>query len=325
MNLRIALLSLAEHHRLSPAAGQRLRELAGFDKPPRALRHYLPIGMSVLGAALAGLGLVFWVAANWDALPRAGRFALLETGVAAALLGAWRFPVARMPLSLLGFLACGGLFAFFGQTYQTGADPWQLFALWAALTLPLCLGVRHDVLWTAWVMVALTAAELYAQVQTNRFWWWSDRHISLLGSLGAWLPSLLLALALKLVPTQLTGAGAWPVRVSMIYATIGLVGMSVRIVFRDTHGNLYLLSLLIVAVLFACFSRRRWFDIFVLSALGLGANVLLVCGLGSKMLGTRGSELGALLLIACASAALLAATVKLIVRIARAHGQEDVA
>lgn len=98
------------------------------------------------------------------------------------------------------------MFAFFGQTYQTGTDPWQLFALWAALTLTLCLGVRHSVLWMAWVMVALTAAELYAQVQTSRLWWWSDSHISLVGSLGAWLPALLLALTL--VPTQLTGAGA---------------------------------------------------------------------------------------------------------------------
>jgi len=44
----------------------------------------------------------------------------------------------------------GGLFAYFRQTYQTGADAWQLFALWAALGLPLCLGVGSVVPWAPW-------------------------------------------------------------------------------------------------------------------------------------------------------------------------------
>ena len=42
-----------------------------------------------------------------------------------------------VPMGLLAMLGMGALFAYFGQTYQTGADPWQLFALWAALSLPL--------------------------------------------------------------------------------------------------------------------------------------------------------------------------------------------
>ena len=49
-------------------------------------------------------------------------------------------------LGLLALLGIGGLFAYFGQTHQTGADPWQLFALWAALVLPLrlaCVGVAR--------------------------------------------------------------------------------------------------------------------------------------------------------------------------------------
>ena len=92
---------------------------------------------------------MFWVAANWQTLPRSLRCVILETLVVCTLLGAWRSPAARMPLALLGFLACGGRFACLGQIYQTGADPWQLFGLWAILTLPLCLGVRHDALWGA--------------------------------------------------------------------------------------------------------------------------------------------------------------------------------
>ncbi len=37
---------------------------------------------------------------------------------------------------LLATLLLGVFLALFGQTYQTGADPWQLFANWALLILP---------------------------------------------------------------------------------------------------------------------------------------------------------------------------------------------
>ena len=323
MNLRVAILALADRHNLTPDAGRRLKELAALDAPPPSLLRYLPFGMAVLAAVMAGLGIVFWVAANWEALPRTARFALLEATVLVTLLGAWRVPAARIPFALLGFIACGGLFAYFGQTYQTGADPWQLFALWAALTLPLCLAVRHDVLWVAWVIVALTAAQLLAQVRSNGWWW--NTEISLADSLGSWVPAMALAFFFKLAPSAWTGAGAWPVRLSMIYAIIGLATMSVRSLFSTGDSSFYPVSLLIMAGLAITFSRRGLFDIFVLSALGLGANVLLVCGMAQLLLGVRSNEMGALLLIGCVSAALLAGTVKLIVHLARVqHGEHIV-
>ena len=324
MNLRVAILGLADQHNLSPEAGRRLKQLAALDAPPPSLQRYLPLGIAVLAAVLTGLGVVFWVAANWAALPRSIRFTLLEAIVLAALLGAWRLPTARVPLSLLGFIACGGLFAYFGQTYQTGADPWQLFALWAALTLPLCLGVRHDVLWVAWAIVALTATQLFSAMQTNGWWW--NQEISLQSSLGSWLPPLVLAFLFKFAPRAWVGAkaGPWPMRLAMIYAIIGLVTMSARSLFSVANSGFYPASLLIVAVLAFIFSRRGLFDIFVLSVLGLGINVLLVCGLSQMLLGVRTFEIGALLLVGGLSAALLAGTVKLIVHLARVQTGEDI-
>lgn len=123
MNLRIDLLSLVEHHGLSPAAGQRLRALADFGRQPPALRHYLPVGMAVLGAALTGLGLVLWVAVNWNVLPRAGRFGLLEACVAAALLGVWRFPVARMPLRCSASLPAAACLPFSARLTRPAPIP----------------------------------------------------------------------------------------------------------------------------------------------------------------------------------------------------------
>ena len=133
MDLRLALYEIAATHRLDTAATARLERLAGLRDAPVDLARQLPRSVACLAAALGGLGLIFWVAANWDLLSRAARFGLLQTVVVAMCLGAWWKPAARAPLGLLALLGIGGLFAYFGQTYQTGADAWQLFALWAAM------------------------------------------------------------------------------------------------------------------------------------------------------------------------------------------------
>ena len=182
MNLRMAVFSLAGQHHLSAADGKRLQELANLRAAPPGLLRYLTFGMAVLSAVLVGLGIVCWIAANWQLLPRSLCFVMLQAIVLGALLGAWRLPAARLPLALLGFLACGGLFAYFGQTYQTGADSWQLFALWAAVTLPLCLDVRHDVLWVPWLIAALTGAQLFSEIHTGRWWW--QAQMSLYSKIG---------------------------------------------------------------------------------------------------------------------------------------------
>ena len=79
----------------------------------------------------------------------------------------------------------GGLLALIGQTYQTGADPWQLFALWALLALPWCLGARSDMLWAPWALVAMTACVLWADAHA-RSAWWSPRDGALGYHLLAW-------------------------------------------------------------------------------------------------------------------------------------------
>lgn len=322
MNLRVAMFSLAKLHSLSPADGQRLKQLANLGAGPPSLLRYLSFGMAVLAAALGGLGIVFWVAANWQSLPRSMRSAMLEALVACSLLGAWRLPAARLPLALLGFLACGALFACLGQMYQSGADPWQLFALWAALTLPLCLGIRHDALWVPWLLVALTGAQLFSEMQTGR-WWWHDA-MSLYSSLGSWLPAITLAALLRFAPRSLTGAGPWPLRLSMIYAVVSLTTLTVQHLFSSAEG--YPAFVLIVAVLAYGFSLRKMFDLFIFSALCLSFNVLVIGGLARTLFhGARYDTLVfSLVVIACAATGLLALTVKVVMHLARVYLREKI-
>ena len=95
MSQRPALYALAARYRLDAGAAARLYQLAGLDDQPAGLASLLPRAVAALGAALLGLGLVLWVAANWAGFGRFGQFALLQGAVLTACLGALALPRAR--------------------------------------------------------------------------------------------------------------------------------------------------------------------------------------------------------------------------------------
>lgn len=109
-------------------------------------------------------GIVFFVAANWGRIAVFGRFALLELLLLAFMGVALAKPpprfVGRAAL-FLAFVVTGALLALFGQTYQTGADVYELFLTWSLLGLPLVLLARWGVASAAWVVVFNTALLLY--------------------------------------------------------------------------------------------------------------------------------------------------------------------
>lgn len=321
MNLRLAILILTKKYRLSAEAGDELKRYACLDEEPPALSRQLPFGMALAGASFSGLGIIFWIAANWESFSRLGRFTLLQATLACLLFGSWRHTATRVPLALAGFLVCGGLFAYFGQTYQTGADPWQLFGLWALLTLPMCFGVRHDALWVAWTVIALTAALLWSQIDIGLRWNGSPYR----ASLGSWVPASTLALAFKFIPVKFTGTGIWPMRLCMIYAAIGLSTTSTLCLFHSSSDGLFVISLSAIGALAYAFSRPKLFDVFVLSALGLSANIVLVSGLSDLFLRMNiGDVEGALFLSGCIASCMLAGTVKYISHLTSLHTRENV-
>ncbi|MCX7258616.1 MAG: DUF2157 domain-containing protein [Polaromonas sp.] len=150
---------------LPPGQAARLWQLSRLHAPAPTLRQYTERGLGVLAALLLGAGLIFWVAANWQAQTRQFRFLLIQALLLSSVLGALAWPRGRTALLLLATLALGGLLAFIGQTYQTGADPWQLFAAWAALALLWVAAARSDALWALWVLIAGTGMALWSGSQ----------------------------------------------------------------------------------------------------------------------------------------------------------------
>ena len=269
-------LDLCAQHHLTGADLQRLRHRLGLStaNSPLASSHTLPRAVMVLAAALGGLGLLMWLAANWGDMPRGARFALLQGVVVVMAVGAWRLPRWRAPLGLLALVSTGGLFAFFGMTYQTGADPWQLFALWAALTLPLALAVRSDVVWAPWVLVAMVGVSLWTHTHAGYSWW--PRPEQLWAHMAQHALAGALVLCTGSVLARLTGVGLWGRRTALVLWLLMLVPGGSFALWQQDSSALYALAAAIMAGLAWWQSRPGSADVFGLSAVMLGANVLLL-------------------------------------------------
>lgn len=116
------------------------------------------------GAALFIIGLGFLVAFNWHALPKFGKLGLVEAGIVAcfATAGLKGLDSNLGNAALIsGSVLIGIFLAVFGQIYQTGADPWELFAGWAALTVGFALLGRSQILWMIWSLLVDLAIVLF--------------------------------------------------------------------------------------------------------------------------------------------------------------------
>ena len=156
--------ALATELMLSEAAYARAEALAGLQPTRRDWRLWLDRFLAAAGTLFLVAGVAAFFAWNWQELHRFARFALIEVGIAAAIVAAWRLGVdSTAGRASLFAAAClvGVLLAVFGQVYQTGADPYGLFLAWALLILPWTLGGRQAGLWLLFVFLLNLALILY--------------------------------------------------------------------------------------------------------------------------------------------------------------------
>lgn len=136
----------------------------------RRIIDYLLLWMGSLSIAFA---LLFFIAYNWTDLGRFAKFAMVEISIVLAIAIYWKAGeqsiVARASL-LVATILVGVLLALYGQTYQTGADPWQLFFSWALLILPWAFIGRFPALWIVWVALINISIVLYHQTFRFTFW-----------------------------------------------------------------------------------------------------------------------------------------------------------
>jgi uncharacterized membrane protein len=140
-------------HRLQPNADQ--------------WRQVLQLGALAGGSLALAAGVVFFFAYNWAALSAFAKFGILAAiillaTVAAIVLSAK--PRAAAACLFFAQVVTGVLLATIGQTYQTGADAYQLFAVWAGLGLLWALAARVAPLWWLVIVLAQLAMARYLDV-----------------------------------------------------------------------------------------------------------------------------------------------------------------
>lgn len=143
-------------------------------------QKYLLILTTLTAAGFLSSGAVTWIAANWDYFSKFTKlyatqgllFGCIITGMVCYYreyrkLGQVRLKFASSVFFFIAAVMVGALLALIGQIYQTGADTWQLFALWALLQLPLLLALPN----VAAALLLLVTCNLSLAFYLQFSWW----------------------------------------------------------------------------------------------------------------------------------------------------------
>jgi uncharacterized membrane protein len=283
---RSDILDWSDQGRIPPGRLREALELAGVLPDAPGWRRFLDRTLLFMGVVLLGAGVIFFLAFNWRELGRYAKFALAEAPILAALAFVWRYGVegiAGKAVLLLASLLAGALLALVGQTYQTGADTFELFAAWAAAVLPWVLVARFPPLWVAWLALANVAVALYFSTM-GLLWGMLFAPEKLL-----WLLFALNTAALAAWEALAAGGVAWlrerwSVRV-LATASGGLItalGLHDILDWRDaSHWGAPLWAAWMAA---AYLTYRHWLrDVYVLAGGVLSAIVMVTTFLGKQM------------------------------------------
>jgi len=276
---RSVLDRLVLEQRLNESAAAAALDVTGARPDRAAWRVFLATLFNGAGLAALGAGVIFFVAANWQDYGVIGRFALLQVAFAACVgLALWRPPpgVAGQSGLVLAIVLAGTLLALFGQTYQTGADVYELFFAWAALTIPFAVASRSGAAWGTWWTVLNVGLALYCglpEPSLGRILW--------AGSPGIERPTLLFLAAVinlggSVLFTQLA-LPHWVARVAATYGFLfGTVACIVVIVKGAGHdaeaaaskqGAIVILGFLAACLALAYDTLRRRLDVFPMAAI----------------------------------------------------------
>ncbi|PRB81919.1 DUF2157 domain-containing protein [Pseudomonas sp. MYb185] len=200
---RDQLLAWMEQGLLTP---HQLEQALAPQRPQPSARewqHALDRLLALYGSLLLALGAIFFFAFNWDDLHRFGKLALALgalTGFAGMALWLQPGSVLYRAVLLGAALATGGVLALVGQTYQTGADIWQLFTAWAVLMLPWVLLSRSAACWGLFWAIANLALLRYFAMHDS---WLGAALASPRALLGVAAGNLLLLLVFELFAGRL--------------------------------------------------------------------------------------------------------------------------
>lgn len=316
---------------------------ARFDVYPtqQAWLTFFDKALLVIGAVALALALVFFIAYNWSDMGKMGKFALVEGALVmtialyVALCVRRQFFLIRQLLLLIASIITGSLLALFGQTYQTGADTWQLFFVWALLITPWAVIARFPALWLLWLGLLNACLLSYLDVTGFLF---NDNVYQGVVEIGALAVTNFVALTLWLffidhkTPSQTTSTKAdvdtlsptaihrqnqtkaglhWSTYVVGLFSTYAITHLAIFTIF-DNRGVTMPLILLSLWGIWCTFMVWRFYryrvDVLMLTYVSFSIIVVVMCWASRFLLENTNSSgflVLALLLVGLSSAAVV--------------------
>ncbi|OGR10654.1 MAG: hypothetical protein A2341_04350 [Deltaproteobacteria bacterium RIFOXYB12_FULL_58_9] len=293
-----AARTLATVKQLPPQVAEALVAAVLAPPRPRDWQSFLSWFLAFAGAALALSGVIFFFAYNWANLGRFAKLGLLEFAIMAATLGAWKFGdrlSGRISL-MASVILVGPLLAVYGQTYQTGSDPFELFLGWLLLTLPWVALARMPVLWIVSLTLLNTAYLLYwGQVLDGRY------------NFGESVPAYLVLVLINFVPCAvwelLNRRGIawlmprWPPRLMAVACCTAIVACLIVMIVGEAeetagHGVLAVLAGLIAVGASVIYYRVVLHDLFMVALAAASVMTVLTVGFGRILFADIGADTG---------------------------------
>ena len=283
------ILEWAAAERISAANLRRALEIGGVLPDRTRWRRFLDQLLLWLGVVMVAASVIFFLAYNWHDLGRYAKFALTEGMIVAALAVLWWQGLERIggkAALLAAALFTGALLALIGQTYQTGADTFELFAVWAAAILPWALLARFPALWVLWLALANLAVVLYFQAFRGFFGliFTTERQLWLLFGLNTIALALWEGLALAGIAWL---RERWALRLLATASGACVTALAVFAVFdENAFGWALAVWLAWLGAAYALY-RRPIKDLYVLAGGVLSGIVVVAAGLSRLLLETR--------------------------------------
>ncbi|WP_368041063.1 DUF4401 domain-containing protein [Cupriavidus gilardii] len=287
--------------------------------------RWLDRALLALGVALLCSGVIVFFAFNWQALHKFTRFGVLALLISALAAFAWRRPDgdAAGRAALVGAqMVTGALLAVIGQVYQTGADPWQLFAWWALLAVPWALAAHAPLHWALAVVLANVALLRFFSVEVGTGLPFSLLFDAVGGRLGglcllaAALVQLALWLVLSAAAPRFGVRGRGGARLLAALSCAYAIWLGLAALFGShVDGGMLVVSVVALLAVGAWF-RYRTFDLLVLSLTALSLIALAVAALG-RGLAEAGAQFGGFLLLGLMTLGLSGAAAAWLMRLYR--------
>jgi hypothetical protein len=283
------ILRWAEEKHLAMKDLPGAMNISGMLPGPVEWRRFLDGLMLWMGAISLAAAVIFFFAYNWHKLGHFIRFGIMELLLAAAVLASWRLGFERISGKAALFvstLLVGGLLALVGQTYQTGADSWTVFATWALLVLPWVAISLFSPLWLLWLLLVNLAINLY-YLTFNGY----STYFSAWWILTAFNTAALAAWELAILHSIYWPADRWAPRIIATAALGYITLLAARGILDDTIPGIlecsgYFIWLVGAYILY----RRRIKDLYVLALCILSLVIIITIFLGFKLLAHGGEE-----------------------------------